>query len=562
VKRSSPRNSSRVRLRVLAAIILGVLVVTGVLVGSLLSALILTILLTVLLVLSDLLMLRLSPQPRIEDLELTLALRSEAAGGAFTTGGAVTVEATVRNAGASRLRLEIIPLRPPGLLPLGSSCGWITLGRDESDTISLRYRIGRVGPLVVPGVLVRRWSLFRLFRRARLIVDRIGVTVLPNYGTSDHPIVARFLRADAPGSGERKGRAIRGQGTEFAELRGYQPLDPMRRVDWKATARRGRLLVREFEEPPEYTIRVVLDGSSDLTEAEGGGDAFAHAADLVGKLAYVAALRGMKMCLTVYDRTVIIERTIDGKGVAFQRLLADLVQVPRLARLREMGKRSPDEVTALAGKAHSARVAPWRGRETFGDFLRCYQKLDTGAPGDPASYLLDFAPGSGSMTDDPCPKCGEPLFPDEPGCPACGGVGPQGALPERAACLAGVLAKGLRQSRGREMLVVISAFCGGEVSPAIADILTLAATGFRKVHVMLPTHRAIMDDRAEMPGSMGTYPSKTRTLRDIDVLEAAERMREFIDRVHAAGVATHPIDDAAELEELVAQLLVAEVLDQ
>lgn len=62
------------------------------------------------------------------------------------------------------------------------------------------------------------------------------------------------------GSGRRSGRnrLRRGDGSELVNLRAYRPGDPLRLVHWKATARRGQLLVREMAEAsgPEYSVIV------------------------------------------------------------------------------------------------------------------------------------------------------------------------------------------------------------------------------------------------------------------------------------------------------------------
>lgn len=55
--------------------------------------------------------------------------------------------------------------------------------------------------------------------------------------------------------GLRRVRQV-GAGTEFERLRDYVPNDELRRVDWKATARRGALMTREYD--VERTQRVVL----------------------------------------------------------------------------------------------------------------------------------------------------------------------------------------------------------------------------------------------------------------------------------------------------------------
>lgn len=59
----------------------------------------------------------------------------------------------------------------------------------------------------------------------------------------------------------------KGIGVEFFGLRDYFPMDDFRRIDWKATARTGDLIVREFESERNIKIMILLDCSSSM----GGG---------------------------------------------------------------------------------------------------------------------------------------------------------------------------------------------------------------------------------------------------------------------------------------------------
>ncbi len=50
-----------------------------------------------------------------------------------------------------------------------------------------------------------------------------------------------------------------GYGTEVFGVRPYQPGDPLRRIHWRTTARRGELIVREFEPPGVQNLGIFLD---------------------------------------------------------------------------------------------------------------------------------------------------------------------------------------------------------------------------------------------------------------------------------------------------------------
>ncbi len=61
-----------------------------------------------------------------------------------------------------------------------------------------------------------------------------------------------------------------GPGTEYADLREYVPGDDLRRVDWRATARRpGNLIVREYEVERNVNVFVAIDTSQSMLLGEG-----------------------------------------------------------------------------------------------------------------------------------------------------------------------------------------------------------------------------------------------------------------------------------------------------
>jgi uncharacterized protein (DUF58 family) len=100
---------------------------------------------------------------------------------------------------------------------------------------------------------------FGLLGRARLLAAPEDVLVLPALGR------LRRDRLRLPGGLEAVRRPSRhavvtpGAQAELHGLRDYRPGDSPRAVHWRSSARRGRLLVREFEEPPGDELLVVLD---------------------------------------------------------------------------------------------------------------------------------------------------------------------------------------------------------------------------------------------------------------------------------------------------------------
>ncbi len=63
---------------------------------------------------------------------------------------------------------------------------------------------------------------------------------------------------------------LRGDGTDFLDLRAYEWGDDVRHIDWNATARMDELLVRDFMEDRELTAWLLIDRSRSMTFGPAG----------------------------------------------------------------------------------------------------------------------------------------------------------------------------------------------------------------------------------------------------------------------------------------------------
>ena len=95
-----------------------------------------------------------------------------------------------------------------------------------------------------------------------------------------------------------------GMGTEFAELREYGVGDDTRLIDWKATARRSRPLVRVLEPEREQTLVILLDRGRLMTAQVQGLKRFDWGLNATLSLALAGLHRGDKVGIGVFDREV------------------------------------------------------------------------------------------------------------------------------------------------------------------------------------------------------------------------------------------------------------------
>ncbi|HZT57165.1 MAG TPA: DUF58 domain-containing protein [Pyrinomonadaceae bacterium] len=112
----------------------------------------------------------------------------------------------------------------------------------------------RRGRVLVTGFEISTRFPFGFFRlRRRLRARDVEIVVYPKpLGAGDElhllPVDAGKLEAQR-----------RGAGHDLHSLREYQPRDDVRHIDWKATARAARLIVREFTAEDERRVHIALD---------------------------------------------------------------------------------------------------------------------------------------------------------------------------------------------------------------------------------------------------------------------------------------------------------------
>lgn len=95
-------------------------------------------------------------------------------------------------------------------------------------------------------------------------------------------------------------RAAPGGEREFYRMRDYQPGDEPRRIDWKASARSGKLITREYEKEQKQTLFLVVDMSRWMALRSGQRSLLDEALSAALMLAGVASSRGDSVGLLAY----------------------------------------------------------------------------------------------------------------------------------------------------------------------------------------------------------------------------------------------------------------------
>src|SRR2546426_558305 len=122
---------------------------------------------------------------------------------------------------------------------------------------------------------------------------RGGAPAGPGAGAFSPPLVRVRLRASVARAARRQQGVtpIRqlGEGRLFESLREWVPGDDLRHIDWKATAKRRKVITRQYEAERRQQVLLVLDTGRLLTAEIAGGSRLDYAVQAALELAYVAA---------------------------------------------------------------------------------------------------------------------------------------------------------------------------------------------------------------------------------------------------------------------------------
>lgn len=121
-------------------------------------------------------------------------------------------------------------------------------------------------------------------------------------------------------------RIFKGKGLEFEEFREYTTRDDANRIDWKASKRSNKLLLREFKEERDIAVFFIVDVSSSMLFGSTQKLKYEYVAELVGALCHFVIESGDKAGLVLFsDR--MVKYVEPGKGIKhFYVILKNLLK--------------------------------------------------------------------------------------------------------------------------------------------------------------------------------------------------------------------------------------------
>ncbi|HEX2077767.1 MAG TPA: DUF58 domain-containing protein [Longimicrobium sp.] len=220
----------------------------------------------------------------------------------ISLGAEAEVEIRLDNRTARRVRVRVTDDLPPVLERRGDDVAdvWVTARREEP----VRYTVKTVrrGDGVFGDLHLRVAGPLGLAWRQRRVSLAASVRVVPGV------LEVKRYRLLGPRNRLREAgfRSVRqrGEGGAFESLREYVRGDDPRTLDWKATARRGSLIVRQFQLERRQNVMIAIDAGRLMTQKVGERERLDYALTAALLLADVARVHDDAVGLLVFSDRV------------------------------------------------------------------------------------------------------------------------------------------------------------------------------------------------------------------------------------------------------------------
>lgn len=117
---------------------------------------------------------------------------------------------------------------------------------------------------------------------------------------------------------------LRGMGTELESVREWAPGDAFRAINWKATARRGRVMVAQYEVERTQNVMIVLDAGRLMTPRVDEQRKLDYAVTAALSVAAVAALANDKVGVVAFAGEILRAYAPRPSGRSSSRIAAEL----------------------------------------------------------------------------------------------------------------------------------------------------------------------------------------------------------------------------------------------
>jgi uncharacterized protein (DUF58 family) len=258
-------------------------------------------------------------------------------------------------------------------LPHVAVAEWVPFGLERQDGVTVvegslragsaleldyRVRCPAPGRVRFEGVRVEMADYQGFFYRTVFLRDPLELRVLPVLaGDHDTAATTKHYNLLPPPGVHRLRRP--GSGSELLDLRDYLPGDPPKTIAWKVSARRDRLITKEFESEVPLRCTLFVDTSSSVRVGPPGGNALTRLVEIAAAVAQANAASRDLTGLCLFDE----QAATSLRPARTPRHLAEL-----LNRLADSAGLAPTQATVPA--EHLLPLAYAVAQEVYPELMR------------------------------------------------------------------------------------------------------------------------------------------------------------------------------------------------
>jgi uncharacterized protein (DUF58 family) len=209
----------------------------------------------------------------------------------------------------------------------------VQLPQRSRSTLRYTLRAERRGAFTISNVFLRVRSRWGFWQRTLRLRCRSRLNVYPDMKQlEEYALLARTNRLSL--MGVRRTRKV-GEDNEFERLRDFTRDDNYRHINWRATARKQKLIVKDFQANQSQRLVFLVDCGRMMTGEAAGVSLLDHALNAMLMLSFVALRQGDQVGLLCFsDRIHTFVPPRGGRGQMNRILHAAYDRFPEMVESR------------------------------------------------------------------------------------------------------------------------------------------------------------------------------------------------------------------------------------